>query len=179
MFTAEHFDPDKWADLFARSGARFAGPVAEHHDGFAMWDSGLSDWNAAKMGPKRDIVAELERAIRARGMRYMTALHHAELYYSYPHWEKDFDTSDPRYSGLYGQPHDMHWRDDPPEIPKDPFTFWRMQTRPDRDFHEFWLGKAKEVIDRFHPDLLWLDNGILFLQEHYLRQLTSYLSEVR
>jgi alpha-L-fucosidase len=38
-FTAEKFDADEWADLFAKSGAKFAGPVAEHHDGFAMWDT--------------------------------------------------------------------------------------------------------------------------------------------
>jgi alpha-L-fucosidase len=174
MFTAERFDPDEWAELFARSGARFAGPVAEHHDGFAMWDSALSEWNAAKMGPKQDIVAGLARAIRAQGMRYMVALHHAELWYFYPHWEKTYDTSDPRYAGLYGEPHDLRWIDDPPDIPKGPFRFWRMQTRPDKSFHEYWLNKAQEVIDGYRPDLLWLDNGILFLQESYLRQLAAY-----
>ena len=64
MFKAEKFDAAEWADLFARSGAKFAGPVAEHHDGFAMWDTRYSDWNAAKMGPKRDIVGELKRPLR-------------------------------------------------------------------------------------------------------------------
>ena len=62
-FTAENFNADEWADLFQKSGARFAGPVAEHHDGFAMWDTEWSEWNAATMGPKRDIVGELEEAI--------------------------------------------------------------------------------------------------------------------
>jgi hypothetical protein len=54
MFTAEKFNADEWADLFQKSGARFAGPVAEHHDGFSMWNTKFSEWNAAKMGPKRD-----------------------------------------------------------------------------------------------------------------------------
>ncbi|SHF64312.1 Alpha-L-fucosidase, partial [Caldanaerobius fijiensis DSM 17918] len=56
MFKAEKFDPKAWADLFEKSGARYVVPVAEHHDGFQMYDSALSRWNAANMGPKRDII---------------------------------------------------------------------------------------------------------------------------
>jgi hypothetical protein len=48
MFIAEKFSADEWADLFQNAGARFAGPVAEHHDGFAMWDTRYSEWNGAK-----------------------------------------------------------------------------------------------------------------------------------
>ncbi|HUX75890.1 MAG TPA: alpha-L-fucosidase, partial [Anaerolineae bacterium] len=59
MFGAEKFDPAHWADLFKRSGARYVVPVAEHHDGFAMYDCSFSRWTAAKMGPKRDIIGEL------------------------------------------------------------------------------------------------------------------------
>ena len=51
QFTAERFDADAWAALFRRAGARFVVPVAEHHDGFAMYDSALSEWTAARMGP--------------------------------------------------------------------------------------------------------------------------------
>jgi len=59
MFKAEHFNADDWVDLFQQAGARYVVPVAEHCDGFAMYDSSLTDWNAAKMGPKRDVVGEL------------------------------------------------------------------------------------------------------------------------
>ena len=75
MFTASRFDPDEWADLFKNAGARFAGPVAEHHDGFAMWDTKYSPWNAAKMGPKRNVVGELSRSFKQHGMKFMTAFH--------------------------------------------------------------------------------------------------------
>ncbi len=57
-FTAPKFDPEKWADLFARAGAKFAGPVAVHHDNFALWDSAVAPWNSMKMGPKRDITVD-------------------------------------------------------------------------------------------------------------------------
>src|SRR5215813_11024304 len=69
MFNAERFDPTAWAELFKKSGAKYVVPVAEHHDGFAMYDSGLSDWTAAKMGPHRDTTGELAKAVRAVGLR--------------------------------------------------------------------------------------------------------------
>ena len=49
-FTADKLDADEWAELFAASGARFAGPVAEHHYGFSMWDSTINSWNSASEG---------------------------------------------------------------------------------------------------------------------------------
>ena len=59
LFRAEHFDATEWAQLFKESGAQYVVPVAEHHDGFSMYDSGLSDWTVVKMGPKRDTLGEL------------------------------------------------------------------------------------------------------------------------
>ena len=56
MFTAEKFDARKWAELFEQSGAKYVVPVAEHHDGFQMYASELSHWNAYEMGPKKDIL---------------------------------------------------------------------------------------------------------------------------
>ena len=58
----------------------------------------------------RDVVGDLENAIRRQGMRFMVALHHAENWWFYPHWRKEFDTSDPRYAGLYGEPHNLDGR---------------------------------------------------------------------
>ena len=76
-FTAEHFDPEEWADLFQQTGARFAGPVAEHHDGFSMWASEVTPWNVGSRGPKRDITGELAASLRKRGMKLITTFHHA------------------------------------------------------------------------------------------------------
>jgi alpha-L-fucosidase len=107
-FTAKKFDPDEWAEWFKLSGAQFAGPVGEHHDGFSIWDSEFSDWNAAKMEPKRDVVILLEKSIRNMGMRFLVALHHAENWWFYPHWRKEFYTSNPHYTGLYGEFHNLN-----------------------------------------------------------------------
>lgn len=83
MFKAERFDPDRWASTFLRAGARYVVPVAEHHDGFSMWDSKYNEWNAARMGPKRDVIGELVNAVRAKGMVFGVSYHRAE------HWWLD------------------------------------------------------------------------------------------
>ena len=82
MFKAEKFDPQAWAHLFKESGAKYVVPVFEHHDGFAMYDSGLSDWTVAKMGPHRDTGGELAKAVRAEGLhlRRVVASRGAQLF---------------------------------------------------------------------------------------------------
>ena len=165
MFTAEKFDPDEWAELFKRSGAQFAGPVGEHHDGFCMWDTQYSDWSAARMGPKRDVVGMLEKSIRSIDLRFMVALHHAENWWFYPHWRKEFDTSDPRYAGLYGDPHNLDGN-----VGKDFFQ----QDRPSMKFMESWKAKILEVIDKYQPDLLWFDNGLHGVPEQYKLEFLAY-----
>lgn len=173
MFTGEKFDPEEWAELFKQAGAQFAGPVAEHHDGFAMWDTRYSEWNAAKMGPKRDIVGALAQAIRQQGMRYMVALHHAENWWFFPHWRPEFDTADPRYSGLYGELHNLEWAGNPPD-PKTRNNLWEMMDPPSKSFLDCWQAKTFEVIDNYQPDLIWFDFGIKFIQEHYKREMLAY-----
>ena len=53
LFQAKRYDPEEWADLFVSAGAKYVVPVAEHHDGFQMYQSALSHWNAVEMGPRR------------------------------------------------------------------------------------------------------------------------------
>ena len=155
MFTAEKFDADEWAELFQKAGACFAGPVAEHHDGFAMWDTKWSEWNAARMGPKRDVVGELEKAVKARGMKFVTALHHAENWFFFPVWDKRYDCSDPKYSGLYGF---IHERGAPQS----------------REFLEQWYGKTIEVIDKYDPDFIWFDYALCSIHEDYVKEFLAY-----
>jgi alpha-L-fucosidase len=62
--TLEHFDADAIATLAADAGMRYIVPVTKHHDGFCWWDSAVSDRTSAKLGPKRDLIAELAEATR-------------------------------------------------------------------------------------------------------------------
>ena len=171
QFTGSKFDPEQWAEIFKDSGAAFAGPVAEHHDGFALWDTKYSEWNSVKMGPKRDVVALLEKSIRSKGMKFMIALHHAENWKFFPHWIKDYDTCDPKYAGLYGEAHNMEL-----DVLLD--SGWegefQIQDNPNKAFLEMWQNKCNEVVDKFKPDMLWFDFGLEFIQEHYKREMIAY-----
>ena len=91
MLRAEKFDPDEWTTLFRESGAQYVVPVAEHHDGFQMYKSNISHWNAYEMGPHRDILGELKNSIEQQGLSFGASSHRIE------HWwflgnGKDFES---------------------------------------------------------------------------------------
>ncbi|MDQ2777153.1 MAG: alpha-L-fucosidase [Acidobacteriota bacterium] len=164
LFRAERFDPDKWADLFVRAGARYAGPVAEHADGFSMWSSTVNPWNAAKMGPHRDVVGEMAIAIRKRNLKFISTFHHQWLWAWYPTFDKTLDTGNPKYSQLYGPP-----------VSKAAWDYTNQnELIPDDAFCRTWEAKVKEVIDQYHPDLLYFDSRLGNIAEQYRKDFLAY-----
>ncbi len=164
LFRAEHFDPDEWVDLFVRAGARFAGPVAEHADGFSMWDSRVNPWNAARMGPKRDVVGEMAQAVRKRGLKFVTTFHHQWLWAWYPTFDPAVDASRPEYAGLYGPP-----------VSRAAWDFKAQnELIPNADFCRVWEDKVKEVIDRYQPDLIYFDSRLGNIGESYRKDLLAW-----
>ena len=81
LFTAENFQAGEWARLAKRAGARYLIPVAEHHDGFQMYQSELSRWNAWDMGPGRDLLGEWKKAAEEEGLMFGTSSHRALVLY--------------------------------------------------------------------------------------------------
>jgi len=142
MFKAEKFDPDDWAELFVKAGAKYVIPTAEHHDGFALYDSDLTIWCAGKMGPKRDLIGDLAKAVRARGMKFGVSNHRMEHWsFMYPAEGTPTDQFDPRYADFYG----------PPQPPR---------TEESQAFLEEWLRRCQELVDKYQPDMIFFDNGI-------------------
>jgi len=157
MFRAQHFNADRWVDLFARAGARYVVPVAEHCDGFAMYDSGISDWNAARVGPRRDVVGELAAATRRRGLHFGVSSHRAEHWWWYHGGMKfDSDVRDPQYAGLYGPAEPMALPGDNETKEPDPNHLERWLP-PDKAFLDDWLARSTELVDKYHPDFLYFD----------------------
>jgi len=151
--TADKFDADDWAELFKAAGARYIVPVAEHHDGFPMYDCSYTQWNAAKMGPKRDIVGELAQAVRAKGLRLGVSSHRA-FNWAYFGRRPEFDTVDPKNFGLYGRDIDYLYTEG--------FADYRKNNWPphDQQFKDDWLARTCELVDKYEPDLVWFDFGI-------------------
>jgi alpha-L-fucosidase len=173
MFKAEKFDPDTWIDLFKKAGARYVVPVAEHHDGFPMYETALSEWNAARMGPKRDIVGELTAAAHKHGLIPGVSSHRAEHWWFLDGGRKfDSDVQDPRYDGLYG-----------PAVPASPTashdsTAWTSKDwrpRPNAQFLDDWLARCCELVDKYQPQVFWFDWWIeQAVFEPYLQKFAAY-----
>lgn len=157
MFTMDKFDPAAWAQLYKDAGARFAGPVAEHHDGFSMWASEVNRWNAKAMGPRRDVAGELIREIRKRDMKVVASFHHAHNhntgYFAVDEAaakKKGWDVVDPKFGDLYGR-------------------------YPSREKSmEVWFEKIKEVIDAYQPDQVWFDFGLSKIPDADKQRMAAY-----
>ena len=150
MFKAEHFDASAWAELFKKSGAKYVVPVAEHHDGFAMYDSGLSDWTVAKMGPHRDTTGELAKAVRAVGLHFGVSSHRVEHNFFLGVGRTiPSDINDPRYAAFYGPAHSWLSPWGAP-LSKD-FTYVSTAWADD------WLARSAELVEKYHPDIVYFD----------------------
>lgn len=140
-FKAEKWDPEAWADLFEEVGAKYVVLTAEHHDGWANWDSDLTPWNAMDKGPKRDLVGELGAALRRHGIKYAPSTHrerHNSFFSSkgfaadgepWPDIAKEIELN-PEAASLYG-----------------PFDL-------DKAFVDDYVARWKEIEKKYQPDFL-------------------------
>jgi alpha-L-fucosidase len=148
-FTASEYDPEEWARLFRRAGARYAVLTAKHHDGVALWDTGHGDLSVAKRSPAgRDLLRPYVDALRAADLK-------VGLYFSHLDW------SHPDYASVGYEGPDL-----PPDIlagGPHPFSVPPNERHPEPDpaawerFLAFHRGQLHELVDGYAPDLLWFD----------------------
>jgi alpha-L-fucosidase len=157
MFKAEKFNAEQWVDLFKRSGAKYVVPVAEHHDGFAMYKTALSRWNAFEMGPKRDVVGEIAAATRKAGLVFGLSSHRIEHWFFFNHGKRFMsDVLDPQYADLYGPAHEEN-------------------ETPSPEFMSDWLMRNIELVEKYQPQLFWFDWWIEQpAMEPYRKSFASY-----
>jgi len=166
MFNANKFDPNEWASLFKKAGAQYVVPVAEHHDGFQMYKSEISSWNAYEMGPKRDVLGELKNSIENEGMSIGASSHRFEHWFFMGHGKEfDSDIKEPMERG------DFYWPAMPEPNHQDLFS----KPEPSKEFIEDWLVRTCEIIDKYRPKVLYFDWWIQHSSlKKYVQKLAAY-----
>jgi len=157
LWKAEKWDPDRLMQLYKKAGAKYFVSMGSHHDDFFLWNSKLHKWNAANMGPKRDVVGDWQKAAKKYGLHFgvsehlgasftwFQASHRADT--SGPFAGVPYDGANPEYRDLYhfaAKPGDTGWYSNDPR--------WQRQ----------WYAEIKELVDNYHPDLLYSDGGVAF-----------------
>lgn len=166
MFKAEKFNPKEWADLFEKAGAKYVVPVAEHHDGFQMYKSDISHWNAYEMGPKRDVLGELKEAFEEKGMVTGASTHRVEHWFFMGNGKNfDSDIKEPLQLG------DFYW----PAMPEADHHDLYSEPTPTAEFLEDWLIRCCEIVDKYQPRIVYFD---WWIQHHsvkpYLKKFAAY-----
>lgn len=166
LFKAERFDPKEWAWLFAEAGAKYVVPVAEHHDGFQMYKSELSEWNAAEKGPKKDIIGELKDALDPLGFHTGVSSHRLEHWFFMGHGrEFDSDIKEPLACGNF------YWAAQKEPAFQDLFS----EPAPSQEYLEDWLLRCCELVDRYRPKVFYFDWWIQHSAVRpYLKKFAAY-----
>ena len=160
LWKAEKWDPDRLMKLYQKAGAKYFVSMGSHHDNFFLWNSKLHPWNAVQMGPRRDVVGEWQKAARKYGLKFGVSEHLGASFTWFqsshradkegPKAGVPYDGADPKWQDLYhfpAEPGDKGWYSTNPR--------WQQQ----------WYNEIKELVDSYHPDLLYSDGGVPFGNE--------------
>jgi alpha-L-fucosidase len=161
MWKAEKWDPDRLMALYKKAGAKYFVSMGSHHDNFYLWNSKLHKWNSVNMGPKRDVVGDWQKAAQKHGLKYGVS-EHLGASFTWFQWSHKADKDGPKagvpYDGANPQWQDLYHF---PAAPDD--TKW-YSTNP--KWHQQWFDRIRELVDGYHPDLLYTDGGVVFGPEH-------------
>jgi alpha-L-fucosidase len=172
LWKAEKWEPEKLMALYKKAGAKYFVSMGSHHDNFFLWNSPLHKWNAVNYGPHRDVVGDWQRAAQRQGLPFGVSEHLGASFT----WFQDahqadktgplagvpYDGADSNYWDLYhfpAEPGDTAWYSKNPR--------WQRQ----------WFNEIKELVDHYHPDLLYTDGGVAFGNEVGLSQIASFYND--
>lgn len=161
LFTGENFDADEWADLVVKSGAKYAGPVTEHSDNFSMWDSKVNPINCVNYGPKRDVTGECVKAFQKNGIKILATFHHQWLWGWFMSTDPKADVYIPENEIFYGKALPLE---------TNQYAPYRL---PDDEFNTIWRDKVLEVVQKYHPDVLYFDSRTNIIADPYKYDVVS------
>jgi alpha-L-fucosidase len=174
LWKAEKWEPAKLMALYKQAGAKYFCMIAMHHDNFDCWKSQFIHWNAVNLGPHRDIAADWQQAAEEQGLRFGMTEHLAASWWFYSTSKRHdtngplaglaYDGSDPKYADLY-------WTGN--EAP----TFKYYGTNVPLAYKQTWFNRVNDMIDRYHPDLLYSDSPLPYPDEVGRQLLAHYYND--
>jgi alpha-L-fucosidase len=177
LWRAENWDPGKLIALYKKAGAQYFVALANHHDNLDCWDSKYQPWNSVRVGPKKDIVGGWARVARAAGLRFGVSVHASHAW----SWFEPAQGADTEGS-FAGVPYDgkltkadgkgQWWEGlDPQDLYAQNHKsgkclewFWNAEkgsSIPDKAYCEKFFNRTIDLIDKYHPDLLYFDDAVL------------------
>ena len=167
MFKAENFDADRWAKTFKEAGAQYVVPVAEHHDGFQMYETELSSYNAADMGPCMNYLGLLKESFEKQDIIFGTSSHRIEHFFFLGDG-REFD-SDIKGEFKRGE---LYWPSE--KAPKD-FDAADGDCVPTEEFMQDWLVRSCEIVEKYQPNIMYFDWWIQRVElKPYLRKFLAF-----
>lgn len=173
LWKAERWDPARLMKLYKKAGAKYFVSMATHHDNFFLWNSRIHPWNAVQMGPHKDVVGIWQREAKKNGLKFGVSEHlGASFTWFQPSHGADktgpmagvpYDGADPNYAELYhekAEPGDTAWYSNNPK--------WQQK----------WYTSIKELIDNYHPDLLYSDGSLPFGNEVGLSMVAHFYNSI-
>lgn len=159
LLKGESFNPEEWAELTLRSGAKYGGPVTEHADNYSLWDSRVNPVNSVSTGPGRDITGECAASFRRRGLKFLATFHHQWLWGWFMSTDPEADCYLPENERFYG--------------PAVPYEAKRQAPcrMPDAAFNATWAAKVREVVEKYRPDMVYFDSRACIISEGARREV--------
>ena len=178
---ADQWEPEKLIDLYKRAGAKYFCALANHHDNLDLWDSTYQSWNSTAVGPKKNLIGGWEKAARAAGLRFAVSIHAAHAWTWYEP-SQGSDTTGPLagvpYDGKLTKadgkglwwdgfdPQELYAQNHPVSAESNVSNMWDWPDTgrcalPTAAYCEKFYRRTVELIDKYHPDLLYFDDTIL------------------
>lgn len=172
LWKAEKWDPEKLMKLYKRAGAKYFVSMGSHHDDFFLWNSPLHKWNSVNYGPHRDVVAAWQKAAKEQGLPFGVSEHLGASFT----WFQDAHKSD-QTGPLAGVPYDgansNNW--DLYHFPAEPGDTGWYSNNP--RWQQQWYDEIKQLVDDYHPDLLYSDGGVAFNNQVGLSQIANLYND--
>jgi alpha-L-fucosidase len=172
QWKAENWDPEKLVKLYKRAGAQYFFALANHHDNFDNWDSKYQPWNSVNVGPHKDLIGGWAKAARANGLRFGVSVHaaHAWTWYE-PSQDFDGKLTKADGKGLWWEgldPQDLYAQNHPRSVESQ--NSWKIHSQwnwgngaslPDQAYCDKFYNRTIDLINKYHPDLLYFDDTAL------------------